>query len=62
MNYKLFILVFTLGIVQATVLFAQHSGSYTLSRNRLYRDVYILANDSLKGREAGKPEEKMAAD
>lgn len=62
MNFKLIILVFTLGIVQATVLFAQHSGSYSLSRNRLYRDVYILANDSLKGREAGKPEEKMAAD
>lgn len=62
MNLKLFLLAFTIGIVHTTTLFAQATGSYMLSQDRLYRDVYILANDSLKGREAGKPEEKMAAD
>ncbi len=62
MNLKLFLLAFTLGIVHTTPLFAQATGSYMLSQDRLYRDVYVLANDSLKGREAGKPEEKMAAD
>ena len=62
MNLKLFLLTFTIGIVHTATLFAQATGSYMLSQDRLYRDVYVLANDSLKGREAGKPEEKMAAD
>ena len=61
MNFKRFLLV-TSGIVFAATLIAQQQNSYTVSRERLYRDVYILANDSLKGREAGKPGEKMAAD
>ena len=62
MKMKLKLLAFALSFGSTTTLFAQHEGSYTVSQNRLYHDVYILANDSLKGREAGKPEEKMAAD
>jgi len=62
MNLKHISLGFTFCLVSSASLFAQHAGSYMVSQNRLYRDVYILANDSLEGREAGKPGEKMAAD
>jgi len=56
------LLVFTFGLLFCGNANAQQSIYDSASEARMYRDVFILASDSFKGREAGTIGEQMAAD
>lgn len=58
----LLLLVFSFGFIFCVNVKAQQTKSDSAAQARMYRDVYILASDSLRGREAGTTGEQMAAD
>lgn len=56
------ILVFSFGIVLCGNVKAQNTVFKSASEVRMYHDIFVLASDSLTGREAGTTGEQMAAD
>jgi len=59
---KLAILIFLLSYLGCENAIAQQTKSDSDSQSRMYRDISLLASDSLKGREAGTIGEQMASD
>lgn len=59
---RLPLLIFTFGLLFSGNVKAQQNASDSASEARMYHDVFILASDSLKGREAGTIGEQMASD
>ena len=55
-------LVFWLSFLLYGNLHAQQTAINSASQSRMYHDIFILASDSLKGREAGTIGEQMASD
>ena len=60
LNFSL--LIFSLSLFLHGNLHAQQTAIDSASQSRMYHDVFILASDSLKGREAGTIGEQMASD
>jgi aminopeptidase YwaD len=56
------LLIFSLGLFCFESALAQSDLNHSAVQTRLYHDVFILASDSLQGREAGTAGEKMASD
>ena len=56
------LLIFFFGFLSFGIVSAQQNIADSSIRARLYHDVFILASDSLQGREAGTDAEKMASD
>ena len=59
---KFIILLFSLSFLCCGSVKAQQNKNDSVAQARMYRDVFILASDSLKGREAGSIGEQMASD
>jgi len=55
-------LIFSFSIIFIGNASAQYNATDSATEARLYHDIFILASDSLQGREAGTPGEQMAAD
>jgi len=56
------LLIFSLSLFICKNAFAQQSAKDTAVEVRMYRDIFVLSSDSLKGREAGTNGEQMASD
>jgi hypothetical protein len=66
-NYKMItirlpLLIYTFSLLFSGNVNAQQNVNDSVSEARMYYDVFILASDSLKGREAGTIGEQMASD
>ncbi len=59
---RLPILIFSLSLLLSGNVTAQLNANDSASEARMYHDIFILASDSLKGREAGTIGEQMASD
>jgi hypothetical protein len=59
---NLSLLFLSLSLFFSQNIFAQQPANDSATKARMYHDVYILASDSLEGREAGTPGERMASD
>lgn len=56
------LLILSLSFFICRNAFAQQSAKESESEARMYRDIFVLSSDSLKGREAGTIGEQMASD